>query len=96
MADKLKVTYRSVSSLKPYGRNARTHSAEQVAQMRPRRLGQLYIHLLPLVFLDPLKPSRPTASQPGAEIPAPAPSDPTALELDSPARSAGRTRKSTP
>lgn len=73
-----------------------TIPAEQVAQMRPRRLGQLYIHLLPLVFLDPLKPSRPTASQPGAEIPAPAPSDPTALELDSPARSAGRTRKSTP
>lgn len=33
MADKLKVTYRSVSSLKPYGRNARTHSAEQIAQI---------------------------------------------------------------
>lgn len=33
MADKLKITYRAPSSLTPYGRNARTHSAEQVAQI---------------------------------------------------------------
>ena len=33
MADKLKITYRATSSLTPYARNARTHSAEQVAQI---------------------------------------------------------------
>lgn len=33
MAEKLKITYRAPSSLTPYGRNARTHSAEQVAQI---------------------------------------------------------------
>jgi hypothetical protein len=75
---------------------APTIPPDEVAQMRPRRLGQMYLHILPLVFLDPLAPSRPTASQPGVETEAPAPSDPTPSDADSPARSAGRTRKSTP
>ena len=33
MADKLKIVYRDAASLTPYERNARTHSAEQIAQI---------------------------------------------------------------
>ena len=33
MTDKLKIVYRDVAQLQPYERNARTHSAEQIAQI---------------------------------------------------------------
>ena len=33
MPDKLKIVYRDAASLTPYERNARTHSAEQIAQI---------------------------------------------------------------